>query len=150
MAAIIYLLNLIWNWPFNQYLNSSKAKTYKLKIHNKHIHMQKQQQGHCWTYYKVYLSIAGTFPSSLDLSIAGTFPSSLDCLLYPGVTLCIMRFIQFFSDEIPVRGFIGHLEEGGFLPHHHKIFLWAHLNFNIEYNGDQVIRVPEKYRLSIY
>jgi hypothetical protein len=26
----------------------------------------------------------------------------------------------------------------------------SHLNFNIEYNGDQVIRVPEKYRLSIY
>ncbi|VDH93407.1 transmembrane 9 superfamily member 1, partial [Mytilus galloprovincialis] len=41
--------------------------------------------------------------------------------------------------EIPVRGFIGHLEEGGFLPHNHKVFLWAHLNFNIEYNGNQVI-----------
>ena len=42
------------------------------------------------------------------------------------------------SDDLPLRGFIGHLEEGGFLPHRHKIFLWAHLNFNIEYNGDQV------------
>ena len=40
--------------------------------------------------------------------------------------------------DIPVRGFIGHLEEGGFLPHNHKIYLWAHLHFNIEYNGDQV------------
>lgn len=44
----------------------------------------------------------------------------------------------YFLDEIPVRGFIGHLEEGGFLPHNHKIFLWAHLSFHIEYNGDQV------------
>lgn len=43
-----------------------------------------------------------------------------------------------FLDEIPVRGFIGHLEEGGFLPHNHKIFLWAHLSFHIEYNSDQV------------
>ncbi len=37
-----------------------------------------------------------------------------------------------------MRGFIGHLEEGGFLPHNHKIYLWAHLHFNIEYNEDQV------------
>ena len=48
------------------------------------------------------------------------------------------KFLFFFSDEIPVRGFIGHLEEGGFLPHNHKIYLWAHLHFNIEYNGNQV------------
>lgn len=47
-------------------------------------------------------------------------------------------YVFIFLDEIPVRGFIGHLEEGGFLPHNHKIFLWAHLSFHIEYNGDQV------------
>ena len=45
----------------------------------------------------------------------------------------------FLSDEIPIRGFIGHLEEGGFLPHTHKIYLWAHLHFNLEYSGDQII-----------
>ena len=44
------------------------------------------------------------------------------------------------SDDIPVRGFIGNLEEGGFLPHTHQISLWAHLHFNIEYNGDHVSR----------
>ena len=44
----------------------------------------------------------------------------------------------YFSDDIPVRGFIGHLEEGGFLPHNHKIYLWSHLHFNVEYNEDQV------------
>ncbi|CAG2191539.1 TM9SF1 [Mytilus edulis] len=50
-----------------------------------------------------------------------------------------LYYFEFVIDEIPVRGFIGHLEEGGFLPHNHKVFLWAHLNFNIEYNGNQVI-----------
>lgn len=44
----------------------------------------------------------------------------------------------FHTDDLPLRGFIGHLEESGFLPHSHKVFLWAHLNFNIEFNGDQV------------
>ena len=37
-----------------------------------------------------------------------------------------------------MRGFIGHLEEGGLLPHIHKTYLWHHLHFNIEYNGDHV------------
>lgn len=47
----------------------------------------------------------------------------------------------FNTDDLPVRGFIGHLEEGSFLPHTHKVFLWAHLNFNIAYNGDQVMKI---------
>ncbi len=60
-----------------------------------------------------------------------------------------------FSDDIPVRGFIGHLEEGGFLPHNHKIYLWSHLHFNIEYNGDQVrnkqhVTIIKKERKVLY
>ena len=47
----------------------------------------------------------------------------------------------FNTDDLPLRGFIGHLEEGSFLPHTHKVFLWAHLNFNIAYNGDQVMKI---------
>ncbi|XP_074656952.1 transmembrane 9 superfamily member 1-like [Tubulanus polymorphus] len=50
-----------------------------------------------------------------------------------------LYYFEFVVDDIPVRGFIGHLEEGGFLPHTHKIHLWAHLHFNIEYNGDKII-----------
>ncbi|KAK6167869.1 hypothetical protein SNE40_021800 [Patella caerulea] len=50
-----------------------------------------------------------------------------------------LYYFEFVIDEIPIRGFIGHLEEGGFLPHSHKIYLWAHLHFNIEYNGDHII-----------
>ncbi|XP_068737553.1 transmembrane 9 superfamily member 1-like isoform X1 [Montipora capricornis] len=50
-----------------------------------------------------------------------------------------LYYFEFVLDDLPLRGFIGHLEEGGFLPHTHKVFLWAHLHFNIAYNGDQII-----------
>ncbi|KAJ8311280.1 hypothetical protein KUTeg_011165 [Tegillarca granosa] len=50
-----------------------------------------------------------------------------------------LYYFEFVIDDIPVRGFIGHLEEGGFLPHNHKVYLWAHLLFKIEYNGNQII-----------
>lgn len=49
-----------------------------------------------------------------------------------------------------MRGFIGHLEESGFLPHTHKVFLWAHLNFNIEYNGDQVLQKQKIRKKKLY
>ncbi|XP_022257010.1 transmembrane 9 superfamily member 1-like, partial [Limulus polyphemus] len=42
-------------------------------------------------------------------------------------------------DDLALRGFIGHLEEGGFLPHTHKLYLWTHLTFNIEYNENKII-----------
>ena len=58
----------------------------------------------------------------------------------PGFEVCYL-----FSDDLPLRGFIGHLEEGGFLPHMHKVFLWAHLHFNIAYNGDQVHGIVQYY-----
>lgn len=50
-----------------------------------------------------------------------------------------LYFFELVIDEIPVRGFIGHLEEAGFIPHTHKIYLWTHIQFNIEYNEDKVI-----------
>ena len=43
-----------------------------------------------------------------------------------------------YPDDLPIRGFIGHLEEGTFLPHNHKTYLWTHLHFAFEYNGNQV------------
>ena len=49
------------------------------------------------------------------------------------------------SDELPIRGFIGHLEEGPFLPHRHKVSLWTHLLFTFEYNEDQVRDIPALY-----
>lgn len=50
-----------------------------------------------------------------------------------------MLITYIYTDDLPIRGFIGHLEEGSFLPHRHKTFLWSHLHFHFEYNEDQVI-----------
>ncbi|XP_031570268.1 transmembrane 9 superfamily member 1-like [Actinia tenebrosa] len=50
-----------------------------------------------------------------------------------------LYYFEFNFDDLPIRGFIGHLEEGHILPHRHKIYLWSHLHFAVEYNGNQVI-----------
>lgn len=50
-----------------------------------------------------------------------------------------LYYFEFVIDDLPVRGFIGHLEESGFLPHKHKVRLYTHLNFKMEYNGNNVI-----------
>jgi len=52
-----------------------------------------------------------------------------------------LYYYEFIVDDLPVRGFIGHLEERGFLPHKHEIFLWNHITFNFEYNNDEIISV---------
>lgn len=48
-------------------------------------------------------------------------------------------YFEFILDEIPIWGFVGYIEESGFLPHSHKVGLWTHLDFSIEYNGESVI-----------
>ncbi|XP_030254629.1 transmembrane 9 superfamily member 1-like isoform X1 [Sparus aurata] len=48
-------------------------------------------------------------------------------------------YFEFVLDDIPIWGFVGYIEESGFLPHSHKVGLWTHLDFNIEYNGNSVI-----------
>ncbi|KAK3871274.1 hypothetical protein Pcinc_023573 [Petrolisthes cinctipes] len=50
-------------------------------------------------------------------------------------------YYEFVVDEVPVRDFIGHLEESGFVPHTHKVFLWTHQHFNILHNDDKIIYV---------
>ena len=42
-------------------------------------------------------------------------------------------------DDLPVRGFIGQLEEH-VLSAMHKVYLWTHMHFHLEYNGNQVRR----------
>lgn len=42
------------------------------------------------------------------------------------------------ADDLPVRGFIGHLDEEGILPHRHKMYLYTRLHFVFEYNGENV------------
>ncbi|XP_050720924.1 transmembrane 9 superfamily member 1-like [Eriocheir sinensis] len=50
-------------------------------------------------------------------------------------------YYEFVIDDISVRDFVGHLEESGFVPHTHKVFLWTHQHFNILYNEDKIIYV---------
>ena len=48
-------------------------------------------------------------------------------------------YFEFVADDLPIRNFIGNLEEGHLFPHTHKIFLWVHYHFIFEYNGHQII-----------
>uniref|UniRef100_A0A6B0VEL1 Transmembrane 9 superfamily member n=1 Tax=Ixodes ricinus TaxID=34613 RepID=A0A6B0VEL1_IXORI len=50
-----------------------------------------------------------------------------------------LYYFEFVIDGLRLWGFIGHLEEGGLIPHKHKLYLWTHLTFNIEYNGGRVM-----------
>lgn len=50
-----------------------------------------------------------------------------------------LYYFEFVLEDIPIRGFVGYMEETGFLPHSHKVGLWTHLDFNIEYNSDRII-----------
>jgi len=52
--------------------------------------------------------------------------------------IVVYWYVISFLDEIPLRGFVGQLDEGNFIPHTHKVYFWNHQLFNIEYNGDQV------------
>ena len=64
------------------------------------------------------------------------------CICNHARTLCCIHSITaifcFYADDLPIRGFIGHLEEVSILPHKHRTYLWTHLHFTFEYNGDQV------------
>lgn len=48
-------------------------------------------------------------------------------------------YFEFVVDDLPLRNFVGHLEEGHIFPHTHKIMLWTHYNFLFEYNNQQII-----------
>lgn len=50
-----------------------------------------------------------------------------------------LYYFEFVFDDLLIRGFIGHLEEGSFLPHHHKTYLWTHLHFSFGYNKKQIV-----------
>ena len=73
-----------------------------------------------------------TFEELISVLVnAATFRHT--CCSRIGKHWCMM-----FVDDIPVRGFIGRLEEGNFIPHTHKVLFFMHHVFNIEYNEDQV------------
>lgn len=59
-----------------------------------------------------------------------------------------LYYFEFVLDDLPVRGFVGYLEESTFLPHTHKVGLWTHLDFHLEYNGDRLISANVSMRES--
>lgn len=48
-------------------------------------------------------------------------------------------FFEFVADDIPMRSFIGKLEEGNLIPHVHHTFIYTHYNFYFEYNDNRII-----------
>lgn len=48
-------------------------------------------------------------------------------------------YFEFVSDDIPMRGFIGKLEEGNLIPHVHHTYIYTHYNFHFEYDEDRII-----------
>lgn len=50
-----------------------------------------------------------------------------------------LYYFEFVADDIPMRGFIGQLEEGNLLPHTHSTYVYTHYDFYFEYNQDRII-----------
>ncbi|XP_006036573.1 transmembrane 9 superfamily member 1 isoform X1 [Alligator sinensis] len=50
-----------------------------------------------------------------------------------------LYYFEFVVDDLPLRGFVGYMEESGFLPHSHKVGLWTHLDFHLEWNGNHIV-----------
>ncbi len=36
-----------------------------------------------------------------------------------------LYYFEFVLDDIPIWGFVGYMEESGFLPHSHKVFIYV-------------------------
>jgi transmembrane 9 superfamily protein 1 len=48
-------------------------------------------------------------------------------------------YFEFVVDDLPLRSFVGHLEEGRLFPHTHKMSVWTQYDFVFEYNDKQII-----------
>ncbi len=48
-------------------------------------------------------------------------------------------YFEFVVDDLPLRNFLGQLEEGSLFPHSHKVMLWTHYHFSFEYNDREII-----------
>eukprot|EP00041_Stephanoeca_diplocostata_P036100 m.1300398 g.1300398 ORF g.1300398 m.1300398 type:complete len:595 (+) comp24803_c0_seq2:267-2051(+) len=56
-----------------------------------------------------------------------------------------LYYFEFVLDDLPVRGFIGQLEEQ-LMPGASTTYLWTHIHFSLQYNEDQIVvaNVTEK------
>uniref|UniRef100_A0A914WN04 Transmembrane 9 superfamily member n=1 Tax=Plectus sambesii TaxID=2011161 RepID=A0A914WN04_9BILA len=48
-------------------------------------------------------------------------------------------YFEFIIDDLPIRGYLGRLDEEGIFPHEHKVYLFTHHHFVIQFNGFNVI-----------
>jgi transmembrane 9 superfamily protein 1 len=67
---------------------------------------------------------------SLSNADIDTFINAIEELYY---------FEMFVAGDLPVRGFVGQLEETMLPSYSHTVFLWTHLHFDFEYNGNQIV-----------
>ena len=84
-----------------------------------------------------------------------TLQSAIEDLYYfefvygkPWSVTTIVIIVIVTLDDLPIRGFLGHLEEGPVLVHSHKTYLWTHLHFTFEYNDKQVLFVVSRDHVS--
>lgn len=48
-------------------------------------------------------------------------------------------YFEFILDDIPIWGFVGYIEESGFLPHSHKVGLFVLLRVCVIYGGNCIV-----------
>lgn len=47
-------------------------------------------------------------------------------------------YFEFVIDDIPIRNFLGYLEETNLFPHKHNMYLYTHYHFDFFINNNQV------------
>lgn len=47
-------------------------------------------------------------------------------------------YFEFVIDDIPIRDFVGRLEETNIFPHRHHIYVYTHYHFDFHTNNNQV------------
>ncbi|EGD79026.1 transmembrane 9 superfamily member 1 [Salpingoeca rosetta] len=53
-----------------------------------------------------------------------------------------LYYFEFIIDDMPVRGFLGQLEEHVIdFPNTYKTYLWTHMHFHLQYNDDRIVAV---------
>ncbi len=50
-------------------------------------------------------------------------------------------YFEFVIDDIPIRGFVGQVEETNLFPHKHHIYIYTHHHFDFHINDNQVRKI---------
>lgn len=79
------------------------------------------------------------FATNIDLTTLCTVKLNAKELESLELAIEDLYYFEFVVDDIPMRGFIGQLEEGNLLPHTHSIYVYTHFEFYFQYNADRII-----------